>query len=95
MKNLFDIAIGRREEFQKKLIKPRPLGGLEVNCITDGSKTDDGTGAAYYMIGNDDEWRIFKRQRVHTSRSINNGISSRGNSYSQGGAGNNRCEHHR
>ena len=70
MKNLFDIDIGQREDFRKKLIKPRPLGGLEVNCFTDGSKTDDGTGAAYYMMGNDDEWRIFKRQEyIHLGQS--------------------------
>ena len=62
MKNSFDTVIGRREEFTKKLIKPRPLGGLDVNCFTDGSKTDNGAGAAYIMMGNDDDWRIFKRQ---------------------------------
>ena len=71
MKNSFETVIGSRKEYAKKLIKPRPLGGLDVNCFTDGSKTDNGAGAAYIMMGNDDDWRIFKRQEfIHLGQSV-------------------------
>ena len=62
MKSDFKTIIGRKDELIAHRVRPRPLYGNEINCFTDGSKTELGSGAAFYMLGNDDQMSIFKKQ---------------------------------
>ena len=51
IKSEFSLDIGKREELNKKKIKFSPREIYELNCFTDGSKTQTGTGAAYVIKG--------------------------------------------
>ena len=43
----FTVKIGEREELNKTSIRPMPIHSEKINCFTDGSKTELGTGNAY------------------------------------------------
>ena len=47
----FLTKIGDREDLKKNKIRPMPTDRNVVNCFTDGSKTETGTGAAYLIKG--------------------------------------------
>ena len=61
-KNKFYTCIRNRIEFVNEIIRPRPTETWKLNCFTDGSKTDNGAGASYYMMGHDAYFDSFKRQ---------------------------------
>ena len=45
--NNFEIQIRTREHFAMNHIRPMPLDPITVNCFTDGSKNETGSGAGY------------------------------------------------
>ena len=47
--NNFDTEIGDRVELNKQKVRPMPIDENTINCFTDGSKTDLGTGAAFII----------------------------------------------
>ena len=52
MLSRFETVIGNRKELTRHKIRPKPLDPEAINCFTDGSKTEAGTGAAYIIMGN-------------------------------------------
>ena len=47
----FETIIGNKTELTKHKIRPKPVDPETINCFTDGSKTDLGTGAAFIAFG--------------------------------------------
>ena len=62
IKSNFKTVIGQKNELTTIRVRPRPMLCNEINCFTDGSKSESGSGAAFYMLGNDDQLRGFKKQ---------------------------------
>ena len=47
----FETKIGDRRELIQQKIRPMPTDTNVINCFTDGSKSEKGTGAAYIIKG--------------------------------------------
>ena len=65
----FTMTIKNREDIPKK-VKFIPRNGNEINCFTDGSKTEQGTGCGYIFKGN--KVRDVNRncKGLHTKNSV-------------------------
>ena len=49
----FITKIDQRDAFKDRIVPFKPDNDRDINCFTDGSKTDDGAGAGYIIIGKD------------------------------------------
>ena len=47
--NSFEILTRSRQHFAKNQIRPMPLDPITINCFTDGSKNEEGSGAGYII----------------------------------------------
>ena len=47
----FETKIGDRKDLTQRKVRPMPTDENVVNCFTDGSKSETGTGAAYIIKG--------------------------------------------
>ena len=48
--NNYKVVIGQREELNKIQVRPMPYDRGKINCFTDGSKSEEGTGNAFKIF---------------------------------------------
>ena len=51
IKTCFSTKIGKRSDFKNRLVEFKPGEENKINIFTDGSRTEDGAGAGYILIG--------------------------------------------
>ena len=65
--NHFKVEISDRQHFLENRIRPMPWDPGILNCFTDGSKTETGTGAAYIMKSHNFESQDYMHLGEHAT----------------------------
>ena len=53
IRTIFKTTIEKRSDFIDREVEFKPINSNKINCFTDGSKTEEGAGAGYIVIGQD------------------------------------------